>query len=107
MRMALRILGGAGIVILSFWITLTILRNWTGGFEENTNRVGSDYRQVQLEDGAAAAACQAECSKDARCVAWVYGRPGKRVGPKPICYLKDGAGGTSTPDECCTSGPRR
>ena len=36
MRTLLRILAGAGVVILSFWITLTVLRYWTGGIQDNT-----------------------------------------------------------------------
>jgi hypothetical protein len=105
-RIALRILGGAGIVILSFWITLTILRNWTGGFDENTDRPGFDYGQVQLADGASPALCRAECEKDAGCVAWVYERPGYE-GPKPLCLLKGGTGGTPKPNPCCVSGAAR
>ena len=104
MRTVLRILAGAGVVILSFWITLTVLRYWTGGIQDNTDRAGADYRQFVLDDGAAPALCQAECDKDARCVAWVFARPAKNVRPKPVCFLKDGNGGTPSPNECCVSG---
>jgi PAN domain len=103
-RIALRILGGAGVVILSFWITLTILRTWMGGFDDNTDRSGSDYRQIQLADDTRPMLCQAECNKDARCVAWVYARPAKDVRPKPVCFLKSGTAGNPQPNECCVSG---
>jgi hypothetical protein len=106
-RVALRILGGAGVVLLSFWITLTILRNWTGGFDDNTDRPGSDYRTVAFADGAGPALCLAECEKDPRCVAWVYARSAKNVRPKPLCFLKDGTGGSPGPNECCVSGVAR
>ena len=103
MRIALRILGGAGIVILSFWITLTILRNFTGGFDDNTDRPGFDYRQMELAEGAAPAVCQTECDKDGRCAAWVFAKAAKNVRVKPLCFLKSTAV-TAQPNECCASG---
>jgi hypothetical protein len=106
MRIGLRFLGGAAIVVLSFWITLTLLHNWTGSFEDNTVRPGGEYRELQLAAGALPAACQAECEKDAQCVAWSYVRPVANR-PNPVCLLKGATAGNPRHDECCVSGVAR
>ena len=70
--------------------------------EDDTNRVGADYRRFDLGQPDPAA-CQRACRDDPRtCRAWTYVRPGVQ-GPKAICYLK-----TEEPapgrDRCCISG---
>jgi len=72
------------------------------GMEDDTNRVGSDYRRFELAEPNPAA-CQRACRDDSRtCRAWTYVRPNVQ-GPKPVCYLK-----TEEPrpglDTCCISG---
>ena len=106
MRIGWRILGGAAVVVLSFSITLALLRYWTGGFEDNTVRPGGEYRELQLAAGALPAACQAECEKDAQCVAWSYVRPVPNR-PHPLCLLKGATAGKPRHDECCVSGVAR
>lgn len=71
------------------------------GMEENTDRAGSDYRDLDLTS-ADPRLCQRECERDRSCRAWTYVRPGVQ-GENPRCYLKSPAPGASRND-CCVSG---
>ena len=75
------------------------------GMEDNTNRVGADYRRFEL-GRPDPAACQRACRDDSsRCNAWTYVRPGQQ-GPKAMCYLKREAPPPSR-HPCCISGENR
>lgn len=75
------------------------------GMENDTDRVGADYRRFELAQPNPAA-CQRACRDDSsRCNAWTYVRPGQQ-GPKAICYLKSEAPPPSR-HSCCISGENR
>ena len=72
------------------------------GMEDDTNRVGADYRRFDLGQPDPAA-CQRACRDDSRtCRAWTYVRP-RVQGPRAICYLKSEEPRPG-PDPCCISG---
>ncbi len=71
------------------------------GFEYNTDRAGSDYRNFNLasprpED------CRDACYGDPHCRAWTYVRPGVQ-GPQARCWLKSHVP-AARHDTCCISG---
>jgi len=73
-----------------------------GPIEYSIDRVGGDYRNLDVPNEAAGAACKAACEADNRCRAWTYVRAGY-IGPSARCYLKD----TITRPRakpCCISG---
>jgi hypothetical protein len=59
-----------------------------GPVEFSIDRLGGDYRNIEVPADSADAACKAACDGDKRCRAWTYVRPGY-IGPAPGCYLKD------------------
>ncbi|MEI7996719.1 MAG: PAN domain-containing protein [Methylococcaceae bacterium] len=71
------------------------------GLEENTDRMGMDFRRIELA-AADPLLCQTACVGDAGCKSFTYVKPGFQ-GPRPVCYLKNGAP-NPTPNNCCTSG---
>ena len=71
------------------------------GMETGVDRPGNDYRDFDLAT-ADPALCQQVCAREARCVAWVYVKPGVQ-GPKPRCWLKSTVPAPK-PDSCCVSG---
>lgn len=71
------------------------------GMEYNTDRMGSDYRNFDLTR-ANPALCQTRCSREARCKAWTYVKPGIQ-GPKARCWLKTSVP-VAKPNACCVSG---
>lgn len=72
-----------------------------GGYFENTNMPGSDYRWFTLAPYAAAA-CQMVCNRDHQCAAWTFVQAGIQ-GPMARCYLKS-AKPSPVSDRCCVSG---
>jgi len=73
-----------------------------GATEFSIDRLGGDYRNVELAADPTGAACKAACEAEGRCRAWTYVRPGY-VGPTARCLLKDRI---TTPRHkpCCISG---
>ena len=69
--------------------------------EYNTDRMGLDYRNIDLTQ-ADPAQCQTICSSEAQCKAWTSVKPGVQ-GPKTRCWLKQSVP-NATPNPCCVSG---
>jgi hypothetical protein len=72
--------------------------------EQNTNRFGSDYKDLDL-DSPDPALCADACMNEPRCRAWTYVRPGVQ-GDKAKCWLK-GSVPPSSQDDNCVSGVKR
>ncbi len=72
--------------------------------EYEIDRPGSDYRNFDLEQ-ADPAICQKACSKEAKCKAWTYVKPGIQ-GPKARCWLKHSVP-KATPSQFCISGVKK
>lgn len=60
----------------------------TGPIEFSIDRVGGDYRFVDLPADGNDESCQALCKSEGRCRAWTYVRAGY-ISQAPRCYLKD------------------
>ncbi|MGJ7511545.1 TIR domain-containing protein [Variovorax sp. GT1P44] len=73
------------------------------GMEDNTDRMGSDYRNFDLSRPDPAL-CQATCNAETRCKSWAYVKPGVQ-GPSGRCWLKDNAP-NAVANPCCISGTR-
>ena len=75
-----------------------------GGLEFNANRMGFDFRDMDLPK-ADPKACQASCDRDAKCVAWTVleawgsGRTGALLAERPVPEPSE--------DENCISGIKR
>ena len=70
--------------------------------EFGIDRVGGDYRNLELPADPSGKSCAAACTGEAQCRAWTYARPGY-VGPAATCFLKDRV--TSPLHRpCCISG---
>jgi hypothetical protein len=59
-------------------------------YEENVDRTGSSLPGLFLPQ-ADPRLCQSACLSDARCRAWVYGKPEYMIVRKPYCWLMDRA----------------
>lgn len=72
------------------------------GSEYAIDRVGGDYRSMEIAADATGSTCKAACQGESRCRAWTYVRPGY-IGPSARCYLKDRV---TRPRQrpCCISG---
>jgi len=73
-----------------------------GPAEFSIDRVGGDYKSMEIAPDPTGLACKAACEADPRCRAWSYQRPGYG-GPAARCFLKDKV---TTPRHrpCCVSG---
>ncbi|TMJ28818.1 MAG: apple domain-containing protein [Alphaproteobacteria bacterium] len=71
--------------------------------EFSIDRVGGDYRNIEVPSDAMGRTCDAVCRTDGRCRAWTYSRPGYYGGPAARCFFKDRV---TLPrhDPCCISG---
>ena len=58
-----------------------------GPVEYSIDRLGGDYRNLEVPADPAGAPCKAACDADGRCRAWTYVRPGY-AGPAARCFLK-------------------
>jgi hypothetical protein len=56
--------------------------------EVETDRMGGDYRSIDVPFDARGGTCKAACEADNRCRAWTYARPGY-LGKAARCFLKD------------------
>lgn len=73
-----------------------------GPAEFAIDRIGGDYKNMEIAPDPTGMTCKAACEADNRCRAWSYQRPGYG-GPGARCYLKDKV----TPPRhrpCCVSG---
>ena len=59
-----------------------------GPVEFSIDRVGGDYRNLELRPDPTGATCKAACEGEGRCRAWTYVRPGY-FGSAARCFLKD------------------
>jgi hypothetical protein len=59
-----------------------------GPIEYSIDRLGGDYRNLDVTPDPAGAPCKAACEAENKCRAWTYVRPGY-IGPTARCYLKD------------------
>jgi len=73
----------------------------SGALEYGMNRMGSDYRNVDVPSGRPED-CREVCLSDASCAAFTFVKPGVQ-GPSARCWLKNPAP-PATPDENCVSG---
>jgi len=74
----------------------------TGPLEYSIDRVGGDYKNLEIPPDATGAACKAACEADNKCRAWTYVRPGYQ-GPAARCYLKSAIKPPRV-KPCCISG---
>jgi hypothetical protein len=73
-----------------------------GPIEFAIDRLGGDYRNLDVSPDPAGAPCKAACEAENKCRAWTYVRPGY-IGAAARCYLKDKL--TSPRHKpCCISG---
>jgi hypothetical protein len=59
-----------------------------GPAEFSIDRLGGDYRMIELPPDSTDTTCEAACKGDGRCRAWTFVRPGY-ISQAPRCYLKD------------------
>jgi PAN domain-containing protein len=59
-----------------------------GPVEYSIDRLGGDFRNLDVAADSAGATCKAACEADNRCRAWTYVRQGY-ISPGARCYLKD------------------
>lgn len=59
-----------------------------GPVEYSIDRLGGDFRNLDVAADSTGAACKAACEADNRCRAWTYVRQGY-ISPNARCYLKD------------------
>lgn len=74
-----------------------LAKGWAGA---NIDRPGGDYANFNL-NGEYPSDCRDACSKDKKCQAWTYVRPGVQ-GPKARCWLKSSVP-PARPNNCCIS----
>lgn len=75
-----------------------------GPLEENTDRMGQDYRSFDLPSPDPAL-CQAACGREERCKAFTYVKPGYQ-GKSARCWLKHSVPRASS-GACCVSGVKK
>jgi hypothetical protein len=56
--------------------------------ESSIDRIGGDYRNIEVPADPSGEPCKNACDADTTCRAWTYARPGY-VGANPRCFLKD------------------
>lgn len=62
-----------------------VIEQRNSAIESETDRLGGDYRSVDVSEDEA---CKAACEADNKCRAWTFARPGY-VGKSARCFLKD------------------
>jgi len=73
-----------------------------GPIEFSIDRVGGDFRNLDLPPDPTGASCKAACEADGKCRAWTYARPGY-IGSGAHCFLKDRIKPPHS-KPCCISG---
>jgi len=73
-----------------------------GSVEFAIDRIGGDYKNVEIAPDPTGLSCKAACEADSHCRAWTYVRPGYGA-PSARCFLKDKV---KAPHHkpCCISG---
>ena len=69
----------------------------SGGLEYDTNRMGSDYRNFELDSGPST--CQDACMREPACRSFTWVKAGVQ-GRRAHCWLKDSAPGPSRNTDC-------
>jgi len=69
----------------------------SGELEYDTNRMGSDYRNFELDSGASA--CQDACTREPACRSFTWVKPGVQ-GRRAHCWLKNSVPGPSRNADC-------
>jgi hypothetical protein len=57
-------------------------------YEVEIDRLGGDYRSIEVAADPRGETCKAACDADNKCRAWTYARPGY-IGTAARCFLKD------------------
>ena len=70
--------------------------------EENTDRLGLDYRSFNMRSNNAEH-CKQACFADSQCKAWTFVKARTIQGSHPRCWLKKSVP-PPTANNCCTSG---
>jgi hypothetical protein len=65
-----------------------VIETRTGDLEYSIDRLGGDYRNIDLAPDPTGKACAEACRADPKCRAFTYVRPGY-IGPGARCFLKD------------------
>jgi len=73
-----------------------------GDLEEDVNRLGSDYKDIDLPKPDPEL-CREACDQDPKCKAFTYVRPGLQ-GAAAKCWLKDPVAAPRANEGCCVSG---
>lgn len=73
-----------------------------GAVEYSIDRIGGDYKVIDVGADSSGAPCKAACDTENRCRAWTYVRPGY-AGPSARCFLKDRITRPRS-KPCCISG---
>ncbi len=60
----------------------------TSALEVETDRLGGDYRNIEVSADPKGETCKAACDADNKCRAWTYARPGY-ISKSARCFLKD------------------
>lgn len=60
----------------------------TTALEVEIDRLGGDYRSIDVAADPRGGTCKAACDADNKCKAWTYARPGY-IGRSARCFLKD------------------
>ena len=64
-----------------------VLETRNSALEVATDRLGGDYRSIEVDANAKGETCKAACESDNKCRAWTYARPGY-IGKNARCFLK-------------------
>ena len=94
-------IGGGGSAVASSRGTGRTTGSRKYAIEQNTNRPGEDYEDLDLASPEPQL-CAEACMKDAKCKAWTYVNPGVQS-DNARCWLKDKIPPTA-PDDNCVSG---
>jgi hypothetical protein len=76
----------------------------TYAWEDNTDRPGLNYKDFDLR-AAEPGLCETECTRDEKCVAWTYVKPGIQ-GRMARCWLKHSVPSAQN-NTCCVAGVKK
>jgi PAN domain len=126
-RLNSRIQNGVLSALFAFLIVAFAPLGQAFAADDNTLRIGGDYKFLKLREGAAPSECRRACEKDVSCRAWTFikqrtknrdginlnlgpdlniGFGGRREVIPPQCRLKHTVG-PKHDNECCVSGVKR
>jgi hypothetical protein len=89
--------------LLALLLAVTGAFAHAAGFEQDTDRPGSDYRSFDMPSPDPQM-CRAQCDRESQCVAWTYVKPGIQ-GPAARGWLKHSEA-PARAERCCHSGTR-